>query len=256
MKTKNETNTLEIKNLHVEIEEKEILSGIDITIRTNEIHALMGPNGAGKSTLAYVIAGHPKYKITKGDILLNGESIIDLEPDERARKGIFLSFQYPLEIQGITMLNFLRTAYSRTVLNKDNELEDVEKFSKYLNKKIKLLGFSDEFINRYLNVGFSGGEKKRSEIFQMLVLKPKIAILDETDSGLDIDALKLVAKAVNSEKANLGILIITHYNRILEHIKPTHVHILVNGKIAKSGSHELVHQLEAKGYKALLENST
>ncbi|MEM3373330.1 MAG: Fe-S cluster assembly ATPase SufC [Candidatus Anstonellales archaeon] len=246
-------NTLEIEDLHVEVEGKEILKGLNLTVRTNEIHALMGPNGAGKSTLSYVIAGHPKYKIIKGDILLNGKSILDLSPDERAKKGIFLSFQYPLEVQGVSMLNFLRTAYSRTVLNKETELEDIVKFKEIMAKKVKELGFSEDFIDRYLNVGFSGGEKKRSEIVQMLVLNPKIAILDETDSGLDIDALKIVANAVNKYKNNLGILIITHYYRILEHIKPTHVHILLNGKIVKSGNVRLVKKLEALGYSWLKE---
>ena len=235
-------NTLEIKNLHVSVNDKEIIKGLSLTIKEGEIHALMGPNGSGKSTLSYAIMGHPRYVVTKGEILFNGQNILDLKTNERAKLGLFLCFQYPLEVQGVRMTNFLRIA-------SDNK-ESVVEFSKRLKEDMKLLKINDSFSNRYLNDGFSGGEKKIGEILQMAVLKPKIAILDEADSGLDIDALKVVANGVNHamKTSPLGVLIITHYQRILDFVKPDFVHIVVDGKIKKSGGAELAEKLEEEGY--------
>ncbi len=236
---------LEIKNLHVEIDGKEILRGINLKLEKGKIHALMGPNGSGKSTLANVIMGDPKCKITKGKILLNGKEITNLNPDKRAKKGIFLSFQYPSEIEGVTISNFLRMALNNSKSQKISVLD----FHKLLKEKLKLLKMPENFSERYLNQGFSGGEKKKSEILQLAVLDPKIAILDETDSGLDIDALKTIASGVNmlmnKEKT---IIIITHYKRILEHLKPDKLFVMINGKMALEGGPELVDQLEEKGY--------
>ena len=236
---------LEIKNLKVKIEDKEILKGISLTVDKNEVVALMGPNGSGKSTLAYALMGHPKYEITNGKIILNGEDVTDSSPDERAKKGLFLSFQYPQEIAGVSVSNFLRTALNAKRENKISVLD----FHKLLQEKMALLKMDKSFATRYLNEGFSGGEKKRAEILQMAVLQPKIAILDETDSGLDIDALKTVAEGVNSLKGpETGILIITHYQRILNYITPDKVHIVMKGNIVKSGGKELALQVEEKGY--------
>jgi len=238
---------LEIKDLHVEIEGKEILKGVNLTLEKGKIHALMGPNGSGKSTLANVIMGHPTYKVTKGQILFNGEDITELPADERAKKGIFLSFQYPHEVSGVTISNFLRTALNN--LKPEEERLSVMDFRELLKEKLETLGITEEFTERYLNEGFSGGEKKKSEILQMAVLNPKAAILDETDSGLDIDALKAVANGVNAVmNPDKLILIITHYKRILEYIKPDKLSILIDGKIALEGGPDLVDQLEAKGY--------
>lgn len=236
---------LEIKNLHVEIEGKEILKGVNLILEKGKVHALMGPNGSGKSTLANVIMGNPKYKVTQGKILLNKEDITNLSPDARAKKGIFLSFQYPSEISGITIMNFLRT-----VLNARSEKKiSVFEFQKFLKEKLKLLKIDESFAERYLNAGFSGGEKKKSEILQLAVLDPSVALLDETDSGLDIDALKTIAEGINAVMdKNKEILIITHYKRILEYIRPDKISIMINGKIVLEGGKELVDQLEAKGY--------
>jgi|TARA_B100002003_G_C14134729_1_gene545652 Fe-S cluster assembly ATP-binding protein len=236
---------LEIKDLKVNIEGKEILKGINLTVDKGQVVALMGPNGSGKSTLAYALMGHPNYKITSGKISVNGEDITNAAPYERAKKGLFLSFQYPQEISGVSVSNFLRTA-----LNAKNEKQiSVMDFHKLLQEKMKLLKIDKSFALRYLNEGFSGGEKKKMEILQMAVLQPKIGIMDETDSGLDIDALKTVAEGVNSLKSReMGILLITHYQRILNYITPDKVHIFMNGNIVKSGGKELALQVEEKGY--------
>jgi len=234
------TKMITIKDLHVEVEGKEILKGISLILKKGKVHALMGPNGSGKSTLANVIMGHPKYKITKGSILLDGEDITKLSPDERAKRGLFLSFQYPKEIEGVTIANFLKTALG------DISLDD---FEKLLKGKMKELGVDESFAERYLNTGFSGGEKKKAEILQLLVLNPSIAILDETDSGLDIDALRVVAEGINNfMNKDKTVLIITHYKRILEHINPDKIFILKDGRIVKEGSGELVERLEEEGY--------
>ncbi|MDQ7052856.1 MAG: Fe-S cluster assembly ATPase SufC [candidate division KSB1 bacterium] len=244
---------LEIKNLHVRTEDKEILKGLDLTINVGEIHAIMRPNGSGKSTLANTLLGHPNYEITDGDILLDGESLLEMEPDERAKRGLFLAFQYPAEIPGVSVMNFLRLATKARVNGNGKEMS-ISEFRKLLKEKLELLQMDDSFLNRYLNDGFSGGEKKRMEILQLAVLKPSIAILDETDSGLDIDALKTVAAGFNSLVGpDFGALVITHYQRILNYIKPNYVHILVDGKIAKSGGPELALHLEEHGYAWITE---
>lgn len=236
---------LEVKDLKVKIEDKEILKGISLEVDKGKVVALMGPNGSGKSTLAYALMGHPRYEITSGKILLNGEDVTKARPDERARKGLFLSFQYPQEISGVSVSNFLRTA-----LNAKNEKKiSVMDFHKILQEKMKLLKIDKSFALRYLNEGFSGGEKKRMEILQMAVLQPKIGILDETDSGLDIDALRTVAEGINDLKGSeLGVLLITHYQRILNYITPDKVHIVMDGKIVKSGGKELALEVEERGY--------
>ena len=236
---------LQIKNLYVNHEGKEILKGVNLNLEKGKIHALMGPNGSGKTTLAYVLMGHPKYKITSGEILLNGEDLVKIGPNERAKKGLFLSFQQPIEVSGVTISNFLRQAYNSLNKGKLSLLE----FRHLLEKKCKELGIDPKFLNRYLNEGFSGGEKKKAEILQLLVLNPKIAVLDETDSGLDIDALKKVAEGVNKfMNKEKTILIITHYKRILDYVKPDKVFIMVNGKIVVEGGSDLVDHLEEKGY--------
>ena len=236
---------LEVKDLKVKIEDKEIIKGISLEVDKGKVVALMGPNGSGKSTLAYALMGHPRYEITSGKILLNGEDVTKARPDERARKGLFLSFQYPQEISGVSVSNFLRTA-----LNAKNEKKiSVMDFHKILQEKMKLLKIDKSFALRYLNEGFSGGEKKRMEILQMAVLQPKIGILDETDSGLDIDALRTVAEGINDLKGSeLGVLLITHYQRILNYITPDKVHIVMDGKIVKSGGKELALEVEERGY--------
>jgi Fe-S cluster assembly ATP-binding protein len=239
------TDTLQIKDLHVSVEDKPILKGLSLTVPKGEIHALMGPNGSGKSTLANAIMGHPKYTVTSGDILLNGESILDMQPEERARKGLFLAFQYPCEVPGVRTANFLRLAVNA---RRGKEV-DVMEFYAELEQKMKLLDIDEKFVKRYLNDGFSGGEKKRNEILQMLMLQPEFAVMDETDSGLDIDALKIVSQGVSALRGpNFGALIITHYERILKFITPDHVHILVDGKIAQSGGADLATHLEEHGY--------
>ena len=243
---------LKIKNLHVSVEGKNILNGVDLTVKRGEVCALMGPNGSGKSTLAYTLMGHPKYTVEKGEVQYKGKNVLELRPDERAKLGIFLSFQYPQEIPGVSVSNFLRTAHNAL---KPNTIS-VPEFVKLLREKMKLLRIDDSFSRRYLNEGFSGGEKKRAEILQLAVLAPEIAILDETDSGLDIDSLKIVAEGVNTLLGpKMGVLIITHYTRILNYIKPDSVNIMVKGRIAKSGGKELAHELEAKGYEEVVKEA-
>lgn len=239
-------NILEIKNLSASIEDKQIIKDLSLNIEKNKVYALMGPNGSGKSTLAQVLMGHPSFEVEKGAILFDGEDLLDLEPDERAQKGIFLSFQYPSEIPGVTISNYLRLIYNK----KNNEKLSPVRFRKLLTEKLEILGMKPELMDRYLNDGFSGGEKKRMEILQMLVLEPKLAILDETDSGLDVDAIKDVSKAVNylKERNNMTILLITHYTRILKYIEPDKVVILQDGKIVQEGEKDLAHELEEKGY--------
>lgn len=239
----------EIKDLHTRIEDKEILKGLSLKIGKGEIHAIMGPNGSGKSTLAYTIMGHPKYQITSGDILYNKQSIISLSPDKRAKLGLFLAFQYPVEVPGVNLTLYLKKSLEEL---KGGEVLSVEEFRKLLEKNLENLKIPSSFLERSLNEGFSGGEKKKAEILQMSVLGPEMVIMDETDSGLDIDSLKLVAESVkqmmNSEKS---VLLITHYQRILKYIEPDFVHILVDGKIVQSGSKELAHELEEKGYQRI-----
>ena len=240
---------LAIKNLHAGVEEKEILKGINLEVNPGEIHAIMGPNGAGKSTFASIIAGKEDFEVSQGQILLEGEDLADLAPEERAHKGVFLSFQYPVEIPGVTVTNFIKTAINET--RKAQGLEDMP--AGEMLKKIKdvaeLLDIDRKFLSRSLNEGFSGGEKKRNEIFQMAMLDPKLAILDETDSGLDIDALKIVANGVNKLRSkDNAVIVITHYQRLLDYIVPDFVHVLMDGKIVKSGTKELARELESKGY--------
>jgi len=240
---------LEIKDLHAGIEDKEILRGINLNIKAGEIHAIMGPNGSGKSTLSSVIAGNETYEVIEGDIVMDDNSILELSPDERAHKGIFLSFQYPVEIPGVTTTNFIKTAINAK--RKAKGLEDLpaKDMLKMIREKSSLLDMDRKFLSRSLNEGFSGGEKKRNEIFQMAMLEPKLAILDETDSGLDIDALKIVANGVNKlRNEDNAVIVITHYQRLLEYIVPDFVHVLHDGKIVKSGGAELAHELEDKGY--------
>lgn len=247
---------LKIKNLHANVEGKEILKGIDLQVNAGEIHAIMGPNGSGKSTLASVIAGKEEFDVTQGEILLENEDISELEADERAHKGIFLSFQYPVEIPGVTVTNFMRTAINET--RKAQGLPDMpaNEMLKKIRDKSELLEIDRKFLSRFLNEGFSGGEKKRNEIFQMAMLEPKLAILDETDSGLDIDALRIVADGVNRLQSDENaVVVITHYQRLLNYIVPDHVHVLLDGKIVKSGGKELANELEEKGYDWLREVS-
>src|SRR5712691_1615144 len=244
------SDTLVIKNLHVTVEDREILRGINLTVPRGETHALMGPNGSGKSTLAYTLLGHPKYKVTAGKVLWKGQDILALTPDQRAKSGLFLAFQYPVTVPGVTLVNFLRQSL-RAVRGKDVAVRD---FRKDLQDNMKVLKMDNQFISRYVNDGFSGGEKKRAEMLQMALLKPEMAILDETDSGLDIDALRIVAEGVNSLSGpELGILIITHYQRILNYITPQHVHVLYHGRIIVSGGPELVSRLEAEGYDNIIK---
>ena len=240
---------LSIKNLHASIEDKEILKGINLEIKEGEVHAIMGPNGSGKSTLSAVIAGNETYEVTEGTVFLDGEDLADLAPEERAHKGVFLSFQYPVEIPGVSVTNFIKTAINES--RKANGKEDMpaNEMLKLIREKSELLEIDRKFLSRSLNEGFSGGEKKRNEIFQMAMLEPKIAILDETDSGLDIDALRIVANGVNKLKSeNNAVLLITHYQRLLDYIVPDFVHVLYNGKIVKSGGKELALELEERGY--------
>lgn len=240
---------LKIKNLHASVNDSSILKGIDLEIKAGEVHAIMGPNGSGKSTLASVVAGNEVYEVTDGDILFENESILELAPEVRAHKGVFLSFQYPVEIPGVSTINFVKTAINEK--RKAQGLEDLpaKDMLKLIKEKSELLSMDRKFLSRSLNQGFSGGEKKKNEIFQMAMLEPKLAILDETDSGLDIDALKIVANGVNKLKStNNAVLVITHYQRLLDYIVPDYVHVLHNGKIIKSGGKELAFELEEKGY--------
>lgn len=240
---------LQVKNLHASINDKEILKGIDLEIKAGEVHAIMGPNGSGKSTLSAVIAGKKEFEVTEGAVFLNGENLEELAPEERAHKGIFLSFQYPVEIPGVTVTNFIKTAINETRKARGQEELPAKDMLKLIRDKADLLEIDRKFLSRSLNEGFSGGEKKRNEIFQMAMLEPKLAILDETDSGLDIDALKVVANGVNKLKSkDNAVLVITHYQRLLDYIIPDFVHVLYNGKIVKSGGKELALELEEKGY--------
>jgi Fe-S cluster assembly ATP-binding protein len=245
-----------ISNLHAGIDGKEILMGVDLTVNQGEIHALMGPNGTGKSTLAYILMGHPKYEVTQGEVIFKGRNILDLEPDERSRLGLFLAFQYPVAIPGVSVANFLRTAINsrRKADNPDDKGIPIPEFRTMLKERMDLLKMDHVFAGRYLNEGFSGGEKKRAEILQMAALQPEIAILDETDSGLDIDALRIVSDGVNTLRSeSLGVLVITHYQRILNYIKPEFVHIMLGGRIVESGGPELALKLEEHGYEWLRE---
>ncbi len=245
---------LEIKNLHasVEGEDIEILKGVNLKVNAGEIHAIMGPNGSGKSTLAKVVSGHPEYEVTEGEILFNGEDITELDADERAHMGLFLAFQYPVEVPGITNKTLLREAYNTIARANDREELDPLEFEDYITEKLDVIEMKDQFLSRSINTGFSGGEKKKNEIFQMAVLNPVLSFLDETDSGLDIDALKVVSEGVNKiANDENAIVMITHYQRLLNYIKPDHVHVMMGGKLIKSGGFELAEELEANGYDAL-----
>ncbi len=240
---------LQIKNLHASVEDKVILNGINLEVKAGEVHAIMGPNGAGKSTLASVISGKDEYEMTEGEILLDNEDITELDPEERAHKGVFMSFQYPISIPGVSTTNFIKTAINETRKSKGLEDMPASEMLKMIKEKAELLDIDRKFLSRSLNEGFSGGEKKRNEIFQMAMLEPKLAILDETDSGLDIDALKIVANGVNKLKnKDNAVVVITHYQRLLDYIVPDFVHVLMDGKIVKSGTKELAYELEEKGY--------
>ncbi|HDF4688050.1 TPA: Fe-S cluster assembly ATPase SufC [Staphylococcus aureus] len=245
-------STLEIKDLHVSIEDKEILKGVNLTINTDEIHAVMGPNGTGKSTLSSAIMGHPSYEVTKGEVLLDGVNILELEVDERAKAGLFLAMQYPSEITGVTNADFMRSAINAK--REEGQEINLMQFIKKLDKNMDFLDIDKDMAQRYLNEGFSGGEKKRNEILQLMMLEPKFAILDEIDSGLDIDALKVVSKGINQMRGeNFGALMITHYQRLLNYITPDKVHVMYAGKVVKSGGPELAKRLEEEGYEWVKE---
>jgi Fe-S cluster assembly ATP-binding protein len=240
---------LKISNLRASIGDKQILNGIDLEVKAGEVHAIMGPNGSGKSTLASVLAGREAYEVTSGEVIYNGLNLLDLSPEERAREGVFLAFQYPIEIPGVSTTNFLKTAVNAIRKYKGQEPMDAVQFLTLMKEKMKLVNIDQALLSRSLNEGFSGGEKKRNEIFQMAMLEPKLAILDETDSGLDIDALRIVSNGVNKLRSkNNAIIVVTHYQRLLNYIVPDYVHVLYKGKIVKSGSKELALELEAKGY--------
>jgi Fe-S cluster assembly ATP-binding protein len=242
---------LEIRNLHavVESEGTEILKGLNLTVQKGEIHAIMGPNGSGKSTLAKVVAGHPEYEVTGGDILFNGESILELDPDERAHAGLFLAFQYPVEVPGVTNTTLLRESYNTIAASRGREELDPLEFDEYIKEKLEIVDMNPDFLERSVNTGFSGGEKKRNEIFQMAVLQPVLSLLDETDSGLDIDALRIVADGINKLHGDDdAVVLITHYQRLLNYIIPDFVHVIIGGRIVKSGGKELALELEEKGY--------
>jgi Fe-S cluster assembly ATP-binding protein len=253
-----QTPELVIQDLHVAVEGKEILKGVTLAVRKGEIHALMGPNGSGKSTLANTLLGHPRYEVTAGDIRFKGESVLEMEPDERSRLGMFLAFQYPVGIPGVSVANFLRTALNARLAPKEEDGNGKvptrrgippKEFRALLQERMALLRMDESFAGRYLNEGFSGGEKKRAEILQMAILKPEIAVMDETDSGLDIDALRIVSEGVNALAGpEMGVLLITHYQRILNYIKPHFVHVMLDGRIVHSGGAALAHELESKGY--------
>jgi len=240
---------LEVKDLHAGIDGKEILKGLNLQVKTGEVHAIMGPNGSGKSTLSKVLAGHPSYEVISGEVLYEGKNLLELEPDERAREGVFMAFQYPVEVPGVSNSQFLRLAYNQKMIHLGQEELDPLEFNDYLKEKAKVVDMNPEFFKRSVNEGFSGGEKKRNEILQMAVLEPKLAILDETDSGLDIDALRIVAEGVNKLRSeDNAIILVTHYQRLLNFIVPDMVHVLAGGKIVKEGGKELALELEEKGY--------
>ena len=244
---------LQIKNLHAIVENKEILKGINLEVNEGEIHAIMGPNGSGKSTLASVLAGNPKYEVTRGSILYQGKELLDMEPEDRAKEGVFLSFQYPIEIPGVSMVNFMRAALNEQRKYRGEEQISASNFLKLMRDKRELLGIDSQLVSRSVNEGFSGGEKKRNEIFQMAMLDPTLAILDETDSGLDIDALRIVAAGVNAlHTPNKAAIVITHYQRLLDYVEPDVVHVLYDGKIIRTGGPELALELEEKGYDWLI----
>ncbi len=240
---------LEIRNLHAAIDGKEILKGLNLTVNAGEIHAIMGPNGSGKSTLAKVLAGHPDYQVTQGEVIYQGKNLLEIDPDERAREGVFLAFQYPIEIPGVSNANFLRMAYNEKAKHDGRDELDPLEFDDLIREKMRIVEMDTSFINRSVNEGFSGGEKKRNEILQMAVLQPKLAVLDETDSGLDIDALRIVANGINQlANPDNAFIIVTHYQRLLNYIVPDIVHVLYQGLIVKSGGKELAQELEQKGY--------
>lgn len=250
------TALLQIKNLHVSVDNKAILHGVDLTIKEGEIHTIMGPNGSGKSTLSNVIMGHPKYEVTSGDILYKGESILSVETHERALRGIFLAFQYPKEISGVTMEEFLLAAYraKQAYLDATKPPILIFRFKKMLKEAMAELKMPEAFAERFLNHGFSGGEKKKAEALQMALLQPQMAVMDETDSGLDVDALKIISDSINKimrKRDDTGVLLVTHYQRILKYLKPDYVHVMKDGRLVKSGGHELAHELEEKGYEDL-----
>jgi Fe-S cluster assembly ATP-binding protein len=248
---------IKIKNLHANVEETEILKGIDLEVNAGEIHAIMGPNGSGKSTLANVLAGHESYEVTEGEIIFNEKNIVEMEPDVRAREGLFLAFQYPIEIPGVSNSVFLKTAINEIRKHNGEEEISAKDFLNLIKEKAKILGMDSSLISRSVNQGFSGGEKKRNEILQLLTLNPKLAILDETDSGLDIDALKIVAHGVNKFKnQNNAVILVTHYQRLLDYIVPDFVHVLYKGKIVKSGDKNLALELEARGYDWIIKEQT
>ncbi|MBI5226743.1 Fe-S cluster assembly ATPase SufC [Candidatus Micrarchaeota archaeon] len=251
IKLTQETHTMQVKDLYASVQGKAVLKGVNLTIKSGEVHALMGPNGSGKSTLSAVILGHPSYTIESGDILFNGDSILQWTPEQRAKAGLFLAFQYPVEVPGVSVANFLRTAYNES-RPKERQLS-VMKFNALLEQEMKTLHMPPAMAERYLNDGFSGGEKKRGEILQMAILSPKIALMDETDSGLDVDALRIVADGCAQlvKKSRLGVLLVTHYPRILHYLKPDHVHLFVDGKIVQSGGMDLAEQVEKTGYGSL-----
>jgi Fe-S cluster assembly ATP-binding protein len=250
---------LEVRNLHVSVDDREILKGVDLIVNQGEVHALMGPNGTGKSTLSYTLMGHPRYEVTQGEVWFKGQNILELEPDQRAHLGLFLAFQYPVAIPGVSVANFLRTAINskRKAINPGDKGIPVPEFRRLLKEEMDLLKMDHAFAGRYLNEGFSGGEKKRAEVLQMAALKPEIALMDETDSGLDIDALRIVSEGVNTLRGpDMGILVITHYQRILNYIKPDYVHIMLDGRIVETGGAELALHLEEQGYEWLREKNS
>jgi Fe-S cluster assembly ATP-binding protein len=252
------TNLIEIKDLHASVDGKPVLKGLNLTVKPGEVHAIMGPNGSGKSTLSKILAGHPAYEVTSGsvkyDVNFQMKDLLDMEPEQRAQEGVFLAFQYPIEVPGVSNLTFLRTAFNSICRHQGVEEMNEEAFSTFVRKKMKLVSMDEKFLDRAVNTGFSGGEKKRNEILQMAVLSPRLAILDETDSGLDIDALRIVADGVNKLKGpDRAIVLITHYQRLLDYIIPDFVHVLADGKIIETGDKSLAHKLEEKGYDWLLQ---